>query len=111
MKPARFSRIDLLGMADETDRPLLELLLGAEAGSDYYYSHYSSVSQAIVPPALAEVVLPRICATGRCGLIPQVESYGEVQFTPVSWDEGPPWRFEADWTFDESTREWRLGVF
>ena len=106
VKMVRSTKGELLQMADDIDRPLLDLLFGNESVSGYYYSHYSVAQDCVVNPALYDVVLPRLCATGRCGLIPDEGAYGADAFTPVIWDPGLPWRFEVDWTLDQRTREW-----
>ena len=59
LKTVRGSKNETLQMADDVDRPLLELLFGNESASSYYYSNYSPIDKCILNPTLYEVVLPR----------------------------------------------------
>lgn len=69
---------------DPEDRWLVELL-SAFPGS-------GGRPQAWLPPVLFETVLPRLCATERCGWQPRPSSSaGTLQ--PLAWQGGTPWRF------------------
>ncbi|MEP7009948.1 MAG: DEAD/DEAH box helicase [Acidobacteriota bacterium] len=51
-----------------------------------YYG--STVSSATVPSALMPVVVPMLCATGHFGWWDE-----GAEPVPLTWDDGPPWRF------------------
>lgn|GEM_PF-3881950 len=71
-------------LTEPEDRWLVELL-SAFPGS-------GGSPRAWLPPVLFETVLPRLCATERCGWQPRPSSSaGTLQ--PLAWQGGAPWRF------------------
>jgi len=89
LKFKRLSRYDLELLSDTQDRRILTTLLGAQDQSQYGYSAYASTgSSFLISPQLWEIVLPLMCATGRCMLRP---SAIRNEFTRLEWDDGEAW--------------------
>lgn len=91
-RPKRFgfSNEQWASAPDETDRLLAQMLNGA--AHDYGYGNtYSSQHRVFVITSSAyETTLATMCRTGRCGILDDGTPAG---FTPLSWDDGPPWEF------------------
>ena len=87
----RLNDLDLIPTAE--DRRIIAMLVGSLRDSidDYspYYQHSISPHFAL-QPSLWEVVLPLICATGRCLLR---VSNGTEELLPLTWDDADPWDF------------------
>ncbi|MEW6743986.1 MAG: DEAD/DEAH box helicase [Planctomycetota bacterium] len=96
-RPVTFSvtqqTLDLAGT--EADRELLHLLLSIGGIDDRTrsYTRYTpepTYSMGHVPAPVYDVVLPRLCATGRFGWTDSAAIDG-TEVHPLAWDEGPPW--------------------
>jgi superfamily II DNA or RNA helicase len=79
------------------DREILSAIAG---GSQYYgYGGYQDWDYGQVPASsvirqpLAGTLIPMAVRTGRCYLR---GAAGPDDLTPLTWDEGEPWRFELD---------------
>jgi superfamily II DNA or RNA helicase len=74
------------------DREVLSMLIGA--ARDYGYGAYDSYDQLAtsysLTPVLANTIMPRVVGTGRCFLPHATEA---TDLSPLSWDDGDPWRF------------------
>ncbi|MCX7426670.1 MAG: SNF2-related protein [Planctomycetia bacterium] len=102
---------DIPRFVDEEDGRLVEILIGNAASDDVYgYHDYDGgrqVSRAVVLPATYEIVLPRLCATGR--FVWQMDSSLPVEEgRPMAWDGGDPWRLRLSVEDDPQRRRWRL---
>jgi superfamily II DNA or RNA helicase len=90
VKSQKLYEEELAALKDPADRRIVAILLGARQDAGYYnYPYYRPTpAQFAVSETLAEVLLPLICATGRCIL----RSSGARQAeSPLQWDDGPPW--------------------
>ena len=67
------------------ERALIARLLGAAGPYGYVYQQGFTVARP-----LADDVLPGLCAAGR------VVIDGDGNLQPLSWDEGPAWKFAVD---------------
>ena len=105
-QPAAISVLDVEGLPDEADRQILAPLLGASdapPGFGSYSSVYSRASFTLHAPLIQSVV-PLMARSGRFHLLPapaatRSSQSGRVQpseLVPLSWDDGPPWRFELE---------------
>jgi hypothetical protein len=89
---AYVDRDALASFPDPADRKILSLIAGATLGGSWtkYYHPFTSSAVPVdcaVPEAAAGVLLPLLCATGRCLLRVDPESEtGE----PLAWN-GEPW--------------------
>ena len=92
LKFKRFTRRDIGLLSDSNDRRSLTTLLGAQDYPGHGYFSYSGNASAssdfTLTPALWEIVLPAMCATGRCVLRPAA---GENALTPLEWQDGDAW--------------------
>ncbi|HSD27151.1 MAG TPA: SNF2-related protein, partial [Vicinamibacteria bacterium] len=82
-------------LPDPDDREVLALLHGASADNGYgaYVSYGASGSAAYrLYNGLDHLLLPRLCATGRCFLRRDRSSL----VSPLRWDDGPPWELWLD---------------
>ncbi len=89
---------------DDQDPYLLEMLVGSTKPSHYWsYGNFDDIELA---PGLYDVVMPRLCATGRCCLAHEVDGpFPDAPF--LTWDPGPAWRCDTPWMHDASAGEWR----
>ncbi|MGH7828502.1 MAG: SNF2-related protein [Candidatus Binatia bacterium] len=83
---------------DPRDRRILSLLQGAREETPQW-SHYSrrynesSSPLFILPQATLDLIVPLMCATGRCGFR---YSYEDQALRLLGWDDGPPWKFSLN---------------
>ena len=81
IKQQRIRPAEIPALRDDADRRILTLLFGASQPYNYRYSYYdNSASQFPVDRAAWDVILPLMCATGRCllQLAPDREFPGEL---------------------------------
>ncbi|HEX5716538.1 MAG TPA: DEAD/DEAH box helicase [Thermoanaerobaculia bacterium] len=89
----RAQRSEIPGLPEPADREILALLAGAEQGNPYLRWSYSRPlipPRCEIPASAAKVLIPLLCATGRCHvrLDPEDEDLGE----PLVWGGGEPWQ-------------------
>ena len=113
LKFRRLNRQDIGLLSDSDDRHILAMLLGALAQADYGYSSYLSYGSAAnsfeIAPALWEIALPRICATGRCFL--RDLSGASKTDSALQWDDGAAWEFRLRVTLANGKKYYRLNGF
>jgi len=90
LKIKKFAGVDVAQLSDPADQKILTMLLGAKDEFDYGYGYGPSSTQFLLSPSMWEIVLPLMCATGRCSLRDAV--IGDDS-PVVQWDDGPPWEF------------------
>ncbi len=109
LKFKRLSRHDIGFLGDSADRRILAMLLGAPDQADHGYSSYSSYASGTnnfgIRPALWEIVLPLICATGRCTL--RQSSTGK-EYSALQWDDGEAWELCLRVTLADGRKSYRL---
>lgn len=113
-KPLRLDSNVLESVTDAAEHRVLELLVECPAYEHYglgYYSGYSSYgggrTGVTVPPALWDVLLPQLAATGRLGYSrSKMDDPENVQ--PLEWDAGPPWKFELQVSRAADRAAWRI---
>tara|TARA_B100000809_G_scaffold185474_1_gene183560 strand:- start:1077 stop:4454 length:3378 start_codon:yes stop_codon:yes gene_type:complete len=96
---------------DPVDRQLIEMMLGNTAGTDSYYSSYTfgftTYSHCTISPAMYEILLPKLCATGRfVWMLDSSLPMGEGQ--TLAWDKGQPWRFGLVVETDKKQNRWKM---
>ena len=108
-------RTDRLSGYDSEDRQLLQLLMGNSVQNDSYYGSYygSSYSESqpynrcAIAPALHDVLLPRLCATGRfVWLLNSPVPLEEAR--RLVWDGDAPWQFRLSVQPDEARQRWAV---
>jgi superfamily II DNA or RNA helicase len=90
-KPLRGSLDIGREVSDPLDREILTALTGAAHANYSYYEDVTPASCRIKDAAL-DILLPKICATGRCRLRTGAVFEFEA-LPPLQWDDGDPWRF------------------
>ncbi len=110
-KPWRVNQETAKSITDAEDCRLLELLLESPAYSEYsnLISNYAWQTRlgSTVAPALADVLLPRLCATGRFGYsLSRTDAPDEIKL--LTWDDGPAWRLGIQIKRDEQRPVWRI---
>lgn len=102
---------------DPADRDVLTMLLTlanrtADGFNRYGYSYgYSygmaSVSQVVLSPAVGELLLPKLAASGRLAWTLNGSANCE-QMERLAWDAGPPWTLELMIVPDDAQQHWTL---
>jgi len=106
LKSHRLYNQEVAELKNPADQQIVAILLGARQNTGYGYSYYDSApAQFTVPDTLWEVLLPLMCATGRCIL--RSSKSPEAQ-TPLEWDDGPPWELCLDVTPDSDATRYTL---
>lgn len=93
LKAKKLAFYEMNDLADPRDRRILAILLGSRPGTVYGYSPYYGESvypEFSVPRPLWDVVLPLMCATGRCLLRTSIIA---KEYPVLRWDDGDPWHF------------------
>ncbi|MGD9853636.1 MAG: SNF2-related protein [Planctomycetaceae bacterium] len=109
LRPGRLSEIE-----HEDDRLILAYLTGGTPERSSWIAQQAEFQSAVcryqIPHELGELLLPRMCATGRTRMLGSAEKDGQ----PLTWDAGPPWELALVLdTGDEVARsgegaDWRL---
>jgi hypothetical protein len=90
LKNTRIARAFVPQIPDERDREILLTLGGVPEA--YSYSGESIPCSYHVRRSLSRLLLPKLCASGRCCL--RSEPAGSLEsMTRLSWDDGPAWEF------------------
>ncbi|MGH7855136.1 MAG: SNF2-related protein, partial [Candidatus Binatia bacterium] len=93
LKTKKLALNEIGGVVEAADRRILAILFGSRRDVNYLYSSYyrdSAYPNFVLPAPLWDVVLPLLCASGRCGLR---SSVGSDELSPVQWDDGEAWEF------------------
>ncbi len=118
IKKLSLNRSDIAQFSDATDRELLQLLVGNDARDstvqNYYHGYTSSpygswlkFTHCAVSPVMYDIVLPRLCATGRfVWLLENAQPPEDGR--PLAWDDGPAWRFRLQIAADDKRKCWRI---
>ena len=93
----------------------LQMLLGHEPIQDerssYRLGFFSPLdveySRSLVAPSLYEVLLPRLCSSGRFVWLLDTEQPVE-EGVPLRWDDGEPWRFQLNIVPDDNRQLWHI---
>jgi hypothetical protein len=82
---------------DPRDREVLQQIVGVPS---YHYGP-DRTSTFYPSPGKLKLLLPALCATGRCFYSSDLP---EKTFFPLQWDPGDPWEFRLDVRLDEPAR-------
>ena len=75
---------------DPADRQIMALLSTSSQYDSYGYNGETASFDRPLHAASLDIVLPKLCATGRC-LLRKENTWEELR--PIQWDDGPPWVF------------------
>ncbi|MEE8312507.1 MAG: SNF2-related protein, partial [Candidatus Binatia bacterium] len=117
LKALRISGRELPAGIDERDVALIEILAGNQLGSTSERDPYTqrAISRVVLGPAMHDIVLPRLCASGRFVCIDTDadtdEGGGSIvdNATPLVWDDGEPWKFRMEIDGDATAQLWHFG--
>src|SRR5260221_4856359 len=103
LKALRATRRNIREMPDPLDREILTSLCGASQPYSAYYEEQVP-TLCHLKHAAQDILLPKICATGRCYLRTMAT---EILEPPaLEWDEGDAWRFRL--VVDRQGENWIL---
>ncbi len=103
-KPLRGSLDIGREVSDPLDREILTALSGAAHSNYSYYAEVTPASCRLKDAAL-DILLPKICDTGRCRL--RTSAVFEFEALPaLQWDEGDPWRFRL--VVERQDKSWNV---
>jgi superfamily II DNA or RNA helicase len=105
VKPLDLKHEDLKLLPEQEDRGLLALLVGNETDQRFAYRQFREFA---ISPAMVDLLLPRLCATGRLGWDPTEQGEQNQNIRPLAWDDGPPWRLQCDLAKGEAGKHWVL---
>jgi superfamily II DNA or RNA helicase len=106
-KEFRINQQQIEMLQDPVDADALSMMMGGQDPFSYSYYGSTSTSHKTLPPALASKVIPMIAKTGRLAVFSD-----PMEFRPLRWDEGEPWKLWLDvrqderdqWTIEGSLR-------
>lgn len=108
-KPLKLRPGQLDDVDREDDRQILAYLAGGaperSAWSGLPADLPQTASRYHIAPALAEPLLPLLCATRRLGI---VGDESDRHF--LEWDDGPPWQLYVEVLPDDAGENWRLAA-
>ena len=96
-----YLRDEVMGAATPEDERILALQHASDIGSNYTYGAYRRpviANHVQLPPALVDVLLPGLCATGRCLLR---RAPDDEEWAPLAWDAGNPWELRLELTREQ----------
>ncbi len=105
-KSENFTFEVLNSVPDALDREILLSLAGSE--QTYAYSKIDFRLEVELYAGQAEILLPKICRTGRC-LLQRFLSEEPRTDQPLQWDEGNPWQFQL--VPEREGRYWRFSGY
>ena len=93
---------------DTCDQRILAILSGSSEAYSYYSYSLSRPDSARawhrIPDAAQDFLVPLLCETERL----YVKTAQSDVLSPMRWDSGPPWSFEAQVNRDEATSEYTI---
>jgi superfamily II DNA or RNA helicase len=111
LKPLKLKPGKLDDIEREEDRHVLALMGGGVVDRTNWFGQQSEFQTAVyryrMPPDLADVILPQLCATERLVLLEGNEESESRQKT-LKWDDGPPWQLSMEVLQDGESGEWTL---
>jgi len=91
-------------LTDPADRELLTLMAGASNEYGYGYHYESSLRRCQIDAALGNILLPRLCATGRCYLRGSSENSDLVE---LHWSDAR-WQFRVNVSVDPTGKFYEI---
>lgn len=103
-RPLQISRLAASRLPNAEDRELLTLLTGSLGiyATEYDERHGNIADVVRLSGPRAELLLPRLCATGRFYL----QTFNHEDWVTLRWDGGPPYAFEL--ALSDAGRVWRI---
>ena len=98
---------DLPQIAGSEIEQILAVLV-RQGGSSNQYGYRNSEASCALEPGLQDVLLPKLCQSGRLFWALDPLSLTEPPTATLVWDDGPPWRFRVNVIEDRDAQVWRL---
>lgn len=115
LKGLKLSQEEVQNLQSDEDRMLIGLLAGNERNDAhgygygaYHYSSYFKLSDFALAPAMFDVVLPRLCASGKFGWLTEDELPQDDQIHLLAWDDAPAWNLCLSVTESDDRKHWQL---
>ena len=107
IKSQRIPMTAVSTLKDPADQQILAILSGASDGywPSYGYNYTSLSNRFALSTALQQIVLPMMCASGRCVLSSPDK---KAEMRAIEWDDGPAWQFCLAIRLDDATNEYTL---
>jgi hypothetical protein len=92
IKKARIQQNQIGQLSDPSDREILSLLMGSREAywSSYSYGAFDLPNPLVLSNTLQPLLLPRMCATGRCRFRPESKA---AELKQLEWDDSTNWQF------------------
>ncbi|HYH45300.1 MAG TPA: SWIM zinc finger family protein, partial [Thermoanaerobaculia bacterium] len=87
LRPPRITSSQLAHLPDPADSRILSLLTGVTVHGAWISPHLDIATRFVVQEPASSVIVPLLCATGRCQLRRAAGALAE----PLAWDDGAPW--------------------
>jgi len=97
------------------DAELVAMMCGNRVNDAYGYTSsnayfYQKIQSCLIDEVYWKILIPKLCATGRFGvIIPGKSPQDAPSFTPLRWDDGPPYTFSSAWEFNSKAKTWIFG--
>ncbi len=114
LKPLTLSRDEVTELESVEDQTLIGLLAGNERSSEQsnygysYYAYYSPLSAFAVAPQMFDILMPKLCASGRLGWLPGDDVKAGEQIQRLTWDDGPAWKLQLNVAQTSDQKHWEL---
>jgi hypothetical protein len=122
LKPLGVRQEDIARFTKPEDREMLRVLLASDEDRDdrydahhdryRYYGYHGyepKTSEVSLAAGAYEHLLPKLCATGRfVWILDSSRQVPEEDGRPLTWDDGPPWRFHLCVEADDKKKRWLL---
>ncbi|MBI2826045.1 MAG: hypothetical protein HYX69_15275 [Planctomycetia bacterium] len=113
LKALKLTRAEIDNLPSAEDRTLLGLLAGNERDLDYGpsvmpYGNYWDLTDCATVAAMFDILLPRLCASGRFGWLPDDGLTDDEQVRLLAWDDGPPRKVTLHVTKSPDRKHWQL---
>jgi hypothetical protein len=110
---AKLDRDEIDWLADPQERRLASMLAGNKVRETYGYSYgnhrtHSGFTDVLLRPAMFDLVLPALCASGRFGWLENDGANREQEVHRLAWDDGPPYRFELEVSRSTDGQAWQF---
>ena len=92
----------------QTQAEQLLATLSGQHEPDYHYSYRSVDGGCTIRRSLQDVLLPKLCQSGRLIWALDPQSLTAPPTQTLVWDDGAPWRFRVNVVEDRAAQVWRM---
>ena len=73
-----------------------------------YYSSYVPLNAFAVAPEMFDILMPKLCASGRLGWLSGDDLKAGEQIQRLTWDDGPAWKLQLNVAQTSDQKHWEL---